>query len=42
MMNTTLTAPLFDIVLHYRLAKRQNMHSDMLELDLCFILLGWD
>ena len=37
-----LTAPLFDIVLHYRLMKHQNMWSDGLELDLIWIICGWN
>lgn len=37
-----LTAKLFDIVEFYRIKQHRNMWSDMLELDLCWILLDWD
>lgn len=37
-----LTAPLFDIVEYYRIQRGQNMWSDMLEMDLVFIICGWD
>jgi len=37
-----LTAPLFDIVEHYRIQRGQNMWSDMLEMDLVYIICGWD
>lgn len=37
----TLYVPFFDIVQHYRVSRGQNMWTDMLELDLCWILLGW-
>lgn len=42
MMNSSLTSNFFDVVLSCRLEKRKNMWSDMLELTLCYILLGWD
>ena len=41
-MKPTLTAPLFDIVESYRLMRNQNMWTDMLELDLCYIICGWE
>ena len=37
-----LTVPLFDLVEHYRVCRRQNMWSDMLEMDLIYIICGWD
>lgn len=37
-----LTAPLFSIVEHYRLSRRQNMWTDMLEMDLIYIICGWN
>lgn len=40
-MKATLTANLFDIVEFYRLCRKQNMWTDMLEMDLCYILTGW-
>lgn len=42
MMNTTLTANLFDIVESYRLEKGYNMWADMLEMDLIYIICGWN
>ena len=40
-MNEILTAPFFDIVLHTRLAQGRNMWSDMLEMDLIYIVCEW-
>lgn len=40
--STTLFVPFFDIVESCRLEKKQNMWSDMLELVLCYIILGWE
>lgn len=37
-----LTTSFFDIVLHCRLEKHQNMWTDMLEMDLIYIICGWD
>ena len=37
-----LTAPLFDIVERYRISQHRNMWSDMLEMDLVYIIYGWD
>jgi hypothetical protein len=42
MMNSTLTAPLFDIVEHFRLSQHRNMWSDMLEMDIIYILNEWN
>ena len=37
-----LTAKFFDIVEFYRIRRNRNMWSDMLEMDLIFIICGWD
>ena len=38
-----LTAPLFDIVEWYRIHEQnRNMWSDGLEMDLIWIICGWD
>lgn len=37
-----LTAPLFDIVESYRLERGYNMWTDGLEMDLIWIICGWD
>ena len=37
-----LTAKFFDIVEHYRLSQGRNMWSDMLEMDLIYIICGWN
>ena len=37
-----LTAPLFDMVQAYRLERGYNMWSDGLEMDLIWIIYGWD
>ena len=37
-----LTARLFDIVEFYRIKQHRNMWSDMLEMDLIYILCEWD
>ncbi len=41
-MNPTLFVNMFDIVEHTRLEKHQNMWSDMLEMDLIYILNDWN
>ena len=41
-MKTSLTANFFDIVESCRLEKRKNLWSDMLEMDLICIILGWE
>ena len=43
-MIPTLTANLFDIVEHTRLITKRkgNMWSDMLEMDIIYILCGWN
>lgn len=42
MMNTTLTAPLIDIVETFRLEKGYNLWTDMLYMDMIYIWLEWD
>lgn len=43
MMNTTLTAPLIDIVEAFRLEKGYNLWvPDMLYMDMIYIWLEWD
>ena len=37
-----LTAPLFDIVEYYRICRNNNMWSDMLEMDLIYIICDWN
>lgn len=37
-----MRAKFFDIVEHHRLERHMNMWSDMLEMDLIYILCGWD
>lgn len=42
-MNTTLTAPLINIVETYRIGRGQNLwHPDLLYLDLIWIWLEWN
>ena len=37
-----LTAPLFELVEHYRVKRGYNMWTDMLEMDLIYILNDWN
>jgi len=37
-----LTAKLFDIVEYYRIQQGRNMWSDMLEMDLIYIICEWN
>lgn len=37
-----LKVPLFDLVEYYRIQKGYNMWSDMLEMDLIYIICGWN
>lgn len=37
-----LTANFFDIVEHCRVEQHRNMWSDLLEMDLVYIMLGWN
>lgn len=37
-----MTVPLFELVEYYQVCRRQNMWSDMLEMDLIYIILDWN
>lgn len=41
MTEERLSAPLFEMVERYRVSQGRNMWSDMLEMDLVYILYGW-
>lgn len=42
-MRPTLTAPLFDIVVYQRVHEKHcNMWTDMLEMDIIYILNDWN
>lgn len=42
MKNVSLTAPLIDIVEQYRISQHRNLWTDLLYLDLMWIILEWD
>lgn len=42
MLETTLTAPLIDIVEQYRISRGYNLWTDGLELDLIWIEMEWN
>lgn len=42
MMESSLTAKFFDIVESCRIEQGRNIWSDMLEMDLIYIICGWD